>query len=39
LATDVLGSKEKAVRWLREPNRALGSHVPLELLDSEIGAR
>ena len=38
-AANVLGSEEKAARWLRRPNRALGNEVPLELLESEIGAR
>lgn len=38
-ATYVLGSEEKASRWLRRPNRALGNQVPLELLESDIGAR
>ncbi|MGH7255646.1 MAG: type II RES/Xre toxin-antitoxin system antitoxin [Nitrospirales bacterium] len=37
-AADVLGSEEKAARWLRRPNRALGNQVPLELLESDIGA-
>ena len=32
-------AKEKAVAWLRRPNRALGRHVPLELLDNDLGAR
>ncbi|MBI3697502.1 MAG: DUF2384 domain-containing protein [Acidobacteria bacterium] len=38
-AVEVLGSAEDAARWLRHPNRALGRAVPLELLDTEIGAR
>lgn len=38
-AAEVLGSEEKAARWLRRPNRALENRVPLELLDSDIGAR
>jgi putative toxin-antitoxin system antitoxin component (TIGR02293 family) len=37
-AIDVLGSVEVARRWLRRPNRALGGVVPLELLDTEMGA-
>jgi putative toxin-antitoxin system antitoxin component (TIGR02293 family) len=36
---EVLGSAEHAARWLRHPNRALGGVVPLELLDTEAGAR
>ena len=38
-AANVLGSEEKAARWLRRPNRALGNEVPLELLESDIGTR
>ncbi|MBI3059353.1 MAG: DUF2384 domain-containing protein [Deltaproteobacteria bacterium] len=38
-AAEVLGSEEKAARWLRRPNRSLENRVPLELLDSDIGAR
>jgi putative toxin-antitoxin system antitoxin component (TIGR02293 family) len=39
LADEVLGSREKATRWLHEPNRALASAVPLRQLDTEVGAR
>lgn len=39
LAEDVLGSREKATRWLHEPNRALGNAIPLRQLDTEVGAR
>jgi len=35
----VLGSDEKAAAWLRRPNRALEGRTPLELLDSDLGAR
>jgi putative toxin-antitoxin system antitoxin component (TIGR02293 family) len=38
IAEDVLGSREKAVRWLTKPSRVLGE-APLGLLDTEIGAR
>ena len=38
-AEDTLGSEEKAVQWLRRPNRALGNQAPLELLDTDIGAK
>ena len=38
-ATEVLGSEEKAAQWLRRPNRALDNRAPLELLDSDIGAK
>lgn len=37
-AAEVLGSEQKAVKWLRTSNRALGNQVPLELLDNDIGA-
>ena len=37
-AIGVLGSPEHAARWLRHPNRALGGVVPLDLLDTEVGA-
>ena len=38
-AVEVLGSHEKAARWLRKPNRALGHVVPLDHLDTDIGAQ
>ena len=36
-ATEVLGDRARAVRWMTEENRALGGARPLELLDTEIG--
>ena len=39
MAADVLDGKERAARWLREPNRALGDQTPLGLLDTEVGGR
>jgi putative toxin-antitoxin system antitoxin component (TIGR02293 family) len=36
-ASDVFGSRDKGVRWLRKPNRALGGEAPFDLLDTEIG--
>ena len=36
---EVLGSIDKAHVWLKSPNRALGSEMPLDLLGTEIGAR
>ena len=39
LAEQVLGDPDKAVRWLRRPNRALGQRVPLRELDTDLGAR
>lgn len=39
LAKRSLGNDETATRWLRRPNRALGGSIPLQLIDTEIGAR
>ena len=38
-AVQVFGSEEPAVQWLRRPNRALGGERPLDLLETEGGAR
>jgi len=40
-ATDVLGSREKAIVWMQAPNRALGGATPISVLDTdtELGAR
>jgi putative toxin-antitoxin system antitoxin component (TIGR02293 family) len=38
-AVEVFGSIDKARVWLKTPNRALGCEMPLDLLDTEIGAR
>jgi putative toxin-antitoxin system antitoxin component (TIGR02293 family) len=38
-AVKMIGDKEKAVQWLRTPNRALGGERPLDQLDTDIGAR
>jgi putative toxin-antitoxin system antitoxin component (TIGR02293 family) len=38
-AAATLGGEERAVQWLRRPNRALGNRAPLELIDSDIGTR
>ncbi len=37
-AEDVLESPVSASQWLRIPNRALGGDIPLELLDTNVGA-
>jgi putative toxin-antitoxin system antitoxin component (TIGR02293 family) len=37
-AMDVLGSTERAKIWLKKRNEALGGEVPLQLLDTEVGA-
>ena len=39
LAEEVLGSREKATRWLHAPNRALGDGAPLRCLDTDLGTR
>ncbi len=36
---DILGSRDKASRWLRKKNRALADQAPLELLDTDAGTR
>ena len=39
LADEFLGDHERAVRWLKHPNRTLGGIAPVEALDTELGAR
>jgi putative toxin-antitoxin system antitoxin component (TIGR02293 family) len=39
LAEEVIGDREKAQRWLRQPNLVLGNQTPLHVLETEIGAR
>jgi len=39
IAVEMIGSAEKAVEWLRTPNRALGGVLPLDRLDTDLGAR
>ena len=39
LAEETLGSADKAARWLRAPNRALGHEAPLGCLDTDPGVR
>jgi putative toxin-antitoxin system antitoxin component (TIGR02293 family) len=39
LAKRYLGEEQRAVRWLKRPNRALGGSTPLEFIDTELGAR
>lgn len=38
-AEEAIGDAEKAARWLRKPNRALLGKRPLDLLESDVGAR
>jgi putative toxin-antitoxin system antitoxin component (TIGR02293 family) len=37
MTKDTLGSSEKAARWLRKSNLALGGEAPLDLLDTDTG--
>jgi putative toxin-antitoxin system antitoxin component (TIGR02293 family) len=39
LAKHYLGDDRTAHGWLRRPNRALGGSIPLDLMDTEPGAR
>src|SRR5215475_12641266 len=39
LADEFLGDHQRAVRWLKRPNRALGGIPPLAALDTEPGTR
>src|SRR5581483_5453738 len=39
LATEALGENDRALRWLKRPNRALGGVTPVEAIDTELGAR
>ena len=39
LANEYLGDRERATRWLKHPNRALGGLAPVAALDTELGAR
>jgi putative toxin-antitoxin system antitoxin component (TIGR02293 family) len=39
LANEVLGTEEKASRWMVAPNRALGGKPPFDQLDTELGVR
>lgn len=35
----VFGTEDEAAAWLRRPNRALGGEMPVQLLDTDVGAR
>jgi putative toxin-antitoxin system antitoxin component (TIGR02293 family) len=39
LAKRYIGDKDRASRWLKHANRALGGSAPLEVMDTEAGAR
>lgn len=38
-AVEMIGNTGKAAEWLRTPNRALGGEVPMDQLDTDLGAR
>jgi putative toxin-antitoxin system antitoxin component (TIGR02293 family) len=38
-AVEMLGDEEKAIEWLRTPNRALGGEKPLDQLDTDVGSQ
>ena len=35
----VFGTEARAATWLRRPNRALNGEAPIQLLDTDVGAR
>jgi len=39
LATEFIGDRERALRWLKQPNSALSGAAPFQALDTELGAR
>jgi len=39
IASEYLGDRERALRWLKHPNRALGGIEPVKAIDTELGAR
>lgn len=39
IANEYLGDPERARRWLKHPNRALGGIAPVAAIDTEVGAR
>jgi len=39
IANESLGDHERAMRWLKRPNRALGGLAPVTAIDTELGAR
>lgn len=36
---DVIGDEDKAARWLRTPNAAIGGQNPMDLLDTDLGVQ
>jgi putative toxin-antitoxin system antitoxin component (TIGR02293 family) len=39
MANECLGDRQRALRWLKRPNRALGGVAPVAAIDTELGAR
>lgn len=39
IANECLGDHERAMRWLKRANRALGGIAPITAIDTEFGAR
>jgi putative toxin-antitoxin system antitoxin component (TIGR02293 family) len=39
ISSEYLGSADRARRWLKRPNRALGGIAPVAAIDTEVGAR
>jgi putative toxin-antitoxin system antitoxin component (TIGR02293 family) len=39
IANECLGDHERAMRWLKRANRALGGSAPITAIDTELGAR
>jgi putative toxin-antitoxin system antitoxin component (TIGR02293 family) len=38
-AVEMIGDADKAAKWLQTPNRALGGEVPIDQVDTDMGAR
>lgn len=39
IAAEYLGDRDRAIRWLKRPNHALGGIAPISAVDTEAGAR
>lgn len=39
IANEYLGDRQRALQWLKRPNRALGGLAPVAAIDTELGAR
>jgi putative toxin-antitoxin system antitoxin component (TIGR02293 family) len=39
MAEETFGNREKASQWLRKPKRSFANQTPLDMLDTEEGAR